>query len=422
MREGQQQEASPIARASLRLIILAIVLGSLAASFHFLDRGDTFHPATMRAWIQGAGTWGGLLFVVTFSCLQPLGLRAVLFLLSAPLIWSPLDAFLWSWAGAVGTAMVSFFVARFVARDWIQRRMPNGLRKLDDRLSTRGLRTVLLLRLLFYTTPALQYALGVSRVAFKPFLVGTILGVVPFTLAMTLAGHQVGSWLGRHPMADWTWAELGPWIVVAVVLLTASGALLARRWRRGLFASSFMVALLLFTQPASAEVSCNQEEAPELFVDLFASARVYPNADAASIGFAMGSVWRPTSKCVHLAGEGFARFGRRSSSTTAGDLKMRTAGGALGALWGNGDPNHWFGAGAMFDLGWARVGARNDFVLSGYARALLYWRLRKEFWVGLDARAGHVIVPVTVDGVGIKGPMVGLGIGAMWGEGAYEPK
>ncbi len=91
----------------------------------------------------------------------------------------------------------------------------------------------------------------------------------------------------------------------------------------------------------------------------------------------------------------------------------------MGALWGNGDPDHWFGAGAMFDLGWARVASRSDFVMSGYVRGLLYWRLRKEFWIGLDARVGHVIVPVTVDGVGIKGPLIGLGIGAMWGEGAY---
>ncbi len=174
---------------------------------------------------------------------------------------------------------------------------------------------------------------------------------------------------------------------------------------------------LMSAQPASAEVSRNQREAPGLFVDLFASTRIYPNADAALIGFATGAVWRPTDKCLHIAGEGFARFGRRTIG--ADEQKMRTAGGAIGALWGNGDPDHWFGAGAMFDLGWARVATRNDFVMSGYLRGLLYWRLRKEFWIGLDARVGHVIVPVTVDGVGIKGPLIGLGIGAMWGEGAY---
>ena len=178
-------------------------------------------------------------------------------------------------------------------------------------------------------------------------------------------------------------------------------------------------ALVALAAPSGvrAEAKCSQREAPGLFVDLFSSTRIYPNADAALMGFATGAVWRPSDKCVHLAGEGFARFGSRT--TVSGELKMRTAGGAIGALWGNGDPDRWFGAGAMFDLGWGRVGARDDFVMSGYLRALLYWRLRKEFWIGLDARAGHVIVPVTVDGVGIKGPMLGFGIGAMWGQGEY---
>jgi len=173
-------------------------------------------------------------------------------------------------------------------------------------------------------------------------------------------------------------------------------------------------ALLLSAQTVYAGAPANSE-APELMVDLFSSTRIYPNADAVLMGFAMGVVWRPTDKCLHIAGEGFARFGSRTS-VAGEELKMRTAGGALGALWGNGDADRWFGAGAMLDMGWARVGPRDDFALSAYLRALLYWRLRKEFWVGLDARAGHVIIPVTVDAIGIKGPMIGLGIGLMWGD------
>lgn len=205
---------------------------------------------------------------------------------------------------------------------------------------------------------------------------------------------------------------------VSLALRSPFRARLNRRNRPGLTlaASSLLfLGVLCTTLSAEAESYHQQEEAPRLFVDLFASTRIYPNADTALIGFALGTVWRPAEKCVHLAGEGFARFGSRTS--TAGEQEMRTAGGALGALWGTGDWDRWFGAGAMFDLGWARVGSRDDLVLSGYLRALLYWRLRGEFWVGLDARAGHVIVPVTVEGVGIKGPVVGLGIGAMWGKG-----
>ena len=120
----------------------------------------------------------------------------------------------------------------------------------------------------------------------------------------------------------------------------------------GLTLITAVLVLLALPSGAEAQASCNRRESPGLFVDLFSSTRIYPNADAALTGFALGKVWRPTDKCLPLAGEGFARFGSRTS--VSGEQKMRTAGGAVGALWGNGDPDRWFGAGAMFDLGWAR--------------------------------------------------------------------
>jgi hypothetical protein len=181
------------------------------------------------------------------------------------------------------------------------------------------------------------------------------------------------------------------------------------------------IAVLLPAVSASAQ-SASEGEAPKLFADLSSSTRFYPNASAALTGFALGSLYKPSEKCVHIAGELFARFGRKDGAPE--DLKMRTVGGALGALWGTGDWDHWFGAGAMFDLGWGRVGSRDEFVSSAYLRALLLWRLRKEFWVNLDLRTGYVIAPITVDDVGIKGPLIGLGIGVSWGkdEDEYAPK
>ena len=135
---------------------------------------------------------------------------------------------------------------------------------------------------------------------------------------------------------------------------------------------AFATALLFAPKGALAQTT-SKGEAPKLFADISSSTRIYPNANAALTGFALGSLYKPSEKCVHLAGELFARFGRQDG--TPEDLKMRTAGGALGALWATGDWDHWFGAGAMVDLGWGRVGARNEFVSSAYLRALLYWRL-----------------------------------------------
>lgn len=218
-------------RGSLLKIALVAVVVSLIAWFYASGSYEEVDPQAIRVWIRNAGVWGGVLFVVAYSCLQPFGVNGLLFLLSAPLIWSPTDAFLLNWIGTVGTGVFSFLVARFIARDWVQKRLPQRVRRFDDRLHTRGLVTVLLLRLVFYTTPTVQYALGVSRVKIGPLMLGTILGVAPFTLMTTLLGVRVSAWLDAHPVSNWPWEQIGPWLVVVAVAITATGTFIVRKWK-----------------------------------------------------------------------------------------------------------------------------------------------------------------------------------------------
>lgn len=218
-------------RASVLKIVLAAIVVSLIAWFYASGSYEQFDPQAMRVWIREAGAWGGLLFVAAYSCLQPFGVNGLFFLLSAPLIWSPVDAFLLNWVGTVGTGVFSFLVARFVARDWVQKRLPQRVRRFDDRLHSRGFVTVFLLRLVFYTTPTVQYALGVSRVKVIPFLVGSVIGVAPFTLLTTLLGVRVNAWLDDHPVSTWPWDRIGPWLVLAAIATAALGIFIVRKWK-----------------------------------------------------------------------------------------------------------------------------------------------------------------------------------------------
>jgi membrane protein DedA with SNARE-associated domain len=105
------------------------------------------------------------------------------------------------------------------------------MRRLDDRLCTHGFRTVFLLRLIFYTTPMVQWALGVSRVSFAPFVVGTVLGVAPFTLMTTLVGIRVAAWIEKHRVASWPWDQLWLVLIVAAVAVAAAGVFILRKSR-----------------------------------------------------------------------------------------------------------------------------------------------------------------------------------------------
>jgi len=218
-------------RGSLLKIALVAVIASLVAWVYASGTYQEFDPATLRVWFRDAGAWGGVIFIVAYSFLQPFGVNGLVFLLSAPLIWSPTEAFLLNWAGTVGSGIFSFSGARFVARDWVQQRLPKRVRRFDDRLDRRGFRTVFLLRLVFYTAPTVQWALGVSRVSLVPFLAGTVLGVAPFTLLTTLLGVRVAAWIEEHPVATWPWDQLAPILVIATVVIAAISIIALRKWR-----------------------------------------------------------------------------------------------------------------------------------------------------------------------------------------------
>jgi len=219
-------------RASLLKIAVAVALAALVAWIYASGAYERFDPVTMRDWVRAAGPWGALLFVVSYSCLQPFGVNGLVFLLSAPMIWSPTEAFLLNWAGTVGTGLFSYAGARFFLRDWLQRKLPQRARRFDDRLHSHGFRTVLLLRLVFYTTPSVQWALGASRVRFLPFVAASILGVAPFTLGTTLVGARVAAWIEEHPVATWPWDRIWPAVIVGSAVIAALGVFGLRKWRK----------------------------------------------------------------------------------------------------------------------------------------------------------------------------------------------
>ena len=148
-------------------------------------------PHELRAWIQDAGFWGPLLFLAAFALLQPFGLSAHAFIIAASLLWAPLPALALCWVGALVATSISYSFARYVGQEWVQRRLPHKLRAYDDRLATRGFRTVILLRLFFFTFAPLQLMFGVSQVRFRDVMAGTAVGLLPLMTVEVFVGDNV---------------------------------------------------------------------------------------------------------------------------------------------------------------------------------------------------------------------------------------
>jgi len=127
-------------------------------------------------------------------------------------------------AGASIGAALAFWLARRLSRASMEAIAGKHLRRIDRRLADRGLLAMLVLRLVpLVPFNVLNYAAGATALGWRDYLVGTVVGIVPASVAFSAAGANAGD-----PASPAFVAAL-----VVLALLTLAGGLAARRLRAG---------------------------------------------------------------------------------------------------------------------------------------------------------------------------------------------
>ena len=198
-----------------RLILLSVIL-AIAALGYFSGLFQYLAPDRMRALLVEAGAWGPVVIVVLFTLLEPFGTPGFVFLLAAATLWPFWLALTVNLLGAVGAGMFGFTFARYLGRDWVEARMPERLRRWDDRLSENGLPLVILFRIVFFLNPASHWALGLSRVPASTALLGTVIGYAPVVVLWTYFGAEILGWFEAQSIGVWVAVGVA---IVAIVLL-----------------------------------------------------------------------------------------------------------------------------------------------------------------------------------------------------------
>ncbi|MEX2608066.1 MAG: VTT domain-containing protein [Kiritimatiellia bacterium] len=179
---------------ALLLCSLVVALWAMAGLvFGF----EVFHPAAIveRGWPAAVGY--ALLIAVLGGC----GVPPVLMILPAAAVWPFHVAFAQSLCGGMGAALIGFLLSRYFLRETVDPRIPPKIRQYEHRLETHGFSTVLVMRLLFYLFPPINWMLGISHISLATFLGGTFLGMIPGTLVYMLTGRGlIGFLAGLSPL------------------------------------------------------------------------------------------------------------------------------------------------------------------------------------------------------------------------------
>ena len=160
-----------------RLLGVALFLAILLILFQVSGLRDHFSLSFMRELILQHRAGGLVLFVVLFALGNLIQIPGWIFLAAAVLALGRLWGGAVTYAAAVASCIFTFVTIRALGGD--------ALRLLENRVAVRILReldahpvtSVALLRILFQTVPALNYALALSGIRFRDYLVGTLIGL-----------------------------------------------------------------------------------------------------------------------------------------------------------------------------------------------------------------------------------------------------
>ena len=182
-------------------------------------------PPAMRAALVELGGWGYFAFIAAYALLQPFGFPATVFTLSAPLVWPWPVAFALSLTGAMAASVIGFLFARFVARDFVARRIPRRFRRYDEALGRRAFVTVLLMRMAFLMSSPLHAFFGVSKVGFWTHLWGSLVAYVVPLFLVSLYGERIFEVASEAPRELWIGLGVG-------VVVVGLGVWIVRRRQR----------------------------------------------------------------------------------------------------------------------------------------------------------------------------------------------
>ncbi|PZO13088.1 MAG: TVP38/TMEM64 family protein [Leptolyngbya foveolarum] len=186
-------------------------------------------------WIDSLGAIGSLVFILAYIVVTVSFLPASVVTLGAGFVFGVVQGSILVFIGAMLGATAAFLIGRFVARDWVAKKVADNqfFSALDGAIADEGLKLIFLIRLSpVFPFNLLNYALGLTKVTLKDYVLGTT-GIIPGTIMYVYLGSLVGdlAMLGTgeapsNPVISWIIKIL---IFVTVVAITFYITKIARR-------------------------------------------------------------------------------------------------------------------------------------------------------------------------------------------------
>ena len=168
------------------LVTLALALG-IGLTLMYRDKIDV---QQLGLWLEGAGWAGPLLFMLLYALATVLFFPGSVLTLAGGALFGPLWGTLYNLSGATLGGALAFLLARYLAGSWVEAKTAGRLSQLREGIDKEGWRFVAFVRLVpLFPFNLLNYALGLTRIPFIPYVAASWLFMLPGALAYTWLGY-----------------------------------------------------------------------------------------------------------------------------------------------------------------------------------------------------------------------------------------
>ncbi len=170
-----------------RIALLLTLVAGVTAGFLYRDQ---LNFATLDAWIKQAGLLGPLMFMTIYALATVLFLPGSVLTLAGGALFGPVAGTFYNLTGATIGATFAFFVARYLASDWVAHKAGGRLKQIIEGVEKEGWRFVAFTRLVpLFPFFLLNYALGLTRIRVTHYVIATYVFMLPGAFAYTYLGY-----------------------------------------------------------------------------------------------------------------------------------------------------------------------------------------------------------------------------------------
>jgi uncharacterized membrane protein YdjX (TVP38/TMEM64 family)/Fe-S oxidoreductase len=167
-----------------RILMVTLMVAAIAA-VRMTSATRYLEQETLRTLIQSYGLLGPLLYMFIYTVAPVLFLPGLPITIVGGLLFGPFWGVVYTITSATLGACLAFLVSRYLARDWVARKLRSPRwRRLDEEVERHGWKVVAFTRLIpLFPFNLLNYAFGLTKVKFLHYAVATLVCMLPACIA-----------------------------------------------------------------------------------------------------------------------------------------------------------------------------------------------------------------------------------------------